>query len=102
MSPDRAPRDPLMAAILAAVLVLLIAAPAALADPAVADRCAATLPPAAKSLYNKALDDVVARGNSLEDALTPPARWMVISGSISVADARVAATAAAECLKKAR
>jgi hypothetical protein len=39
---------------------------------------------------------------STDKALTPPARWMVISGSISVAEARVAATAAAERLKKAR
>jgi hypothetical protein len=81
--------------------VLLVAAPAVFADRTAGGRCAAALAPTAKSLYDKALDDVLA-GNSLEDALTPPARWMVITGSISAADARVAASAAAECLKQAR
>jgi hypothetical protein len=88
-------------AVMAAGLVWSIAAPTALADRAASDRCAVALSPAGKSLYDKAMADVLA-GRSLEDALTPPARWMVITGSISAADARVAATAAAECLKQAR
>jgi hypothetical protein len=87
-------------AIVVAVVLLVVATPV-LADRAAGNRCAAALPPAAKSLYDKALNDVLA-GNSLEDALTPPARWMVITGSISAADAKVAAAAAAECLERAR
>jgi hypothetical protein len=85
---------------IALLAILLVAAPV-LADRPAGGRCAATLPPTAKSLYDKALHDALA-GNSLEDALTPPARWMVITGSISAADARVAAAAAAECLKQAK
>jgi hypothetical protein len=90
-----------MIALLAVYLVLLVATPPVLADRAAGNRCADALPPKAKSLYAKALTDVLA-GNSLEDALTPPARWVVITGAISAADARVAAAAAAECLKQAR
>jgi hypothetical protein len=81
--------------------VLLLAASTAQADRAAADRCVAALPPASQTLYARALSDVLA-GKSLEDALTPPARWMVLTGSLSIAEARTAAGAAADCLKLAR
>jgi hypothetical protein len=82
-------------------LIVLFAAGAAAGDRAAADRCAASLPPVSKTMYDKALPAVLA-GQSMEDALTAVVRPMVIWGPISVADARPAAEAAATCLKLAK
>jgi hypothetical protein len=87
--------------LIVAVGILLLVDSTAQADRAAADRCAASLPPASQTLYARAMSDVLA-GKSLEDALTPPARWMVLSGALSIAEARTAAGAAADCLKLAR
>ena len=89
------------ACLVVAVGVFLLVDSTAQADRAAADRCATSLPPASQTLYARAMSDVLA-GKSLEDALTPPARWMVISGALSIAEARTAAGAAADCLKLAR
>jgi hypothetical protein len=83
------------------VLVLLVAAPAAHADRAAADRCASTLAPASKTLYEQSLPEVLG-GESVRDALTANARSMVMAGSLSRDAARPAAQAAAPCLQQAR
>ena len=80
-----------------AAAVLLITSSAALADRAAADRCAAGLSPASKALYEASVAEV-AGGETPKDALTGNARAMVMNGTLSRADARPAAQAAAPCL----
>lgn len=84
-----------------AALAVLLAAPAARADRAAADRCAAGLSPASKALYNASLAEVLG-GQSPRDALTGNARAMVMNGTLSRAEARPAAEAAGPCLMQAR
>ena len=79
---------------------LLATASAAHADRAAADRCASALPPASKTLYEASLAEVLG-GETPRDALTGNARAMVMNGSLSRADARPAAEAAAPCLQQA-
>lgn len=71
------------------------------ADRAAADRCAASLQPASKALYQASLAEVIG-GMSPKDALTEHARAMVMSGQLSRADARPAAEAAGPCLAQLR
>jgi hypothetical protein len=82
----------------AAALILLVAAPAAHADRAAADRCAASLPPGSRAIYAQSIPAVLS-GQTIADAITPVARSMVMGGSMARADARPAAEAAGECLK---
>jgi hypothetical protein len=89
------------AAVAIFVALGLIFAPAAHADRAAADHCAAALPPASQSLYEQSLPEVLG-GEAIRDALTANARAMVMSGSLSRAAARPAAEAAAPCLAQAR
>lgn len=84
-----------------ATLSLLLGSTAALADRAAADRCAAGLSPASKALYSASLAEVLG-GESPKDALTANARAMVMNGTLSRANARPAAEAAAPCLMQAR
>jgi len=84
-----------------ATLSLLLVAPAARADRAAADRCAASLSPSSKALYSASLAEVLG-GESPKDALTGNARAMVMNGTLSRANARPAAEAAAPCLMQAR
>ena len=84
---------------IAAGLVLLATSSAALADRAAADRCAASLQPAGKALYDASLSEVLG-GESVRDALTGNARSMVMGGQLSRSDARPAAEAAAPCLQQ--
>jgi hypothetical protein len=91
----------MMRIVTTAALALLVAAPAARADRAAADRCAAGLAPASKTLYSASLAEVLG-GESPKDALTGNARAMVMNGTLSRANARPAAEAAAPCLMQAR
>lgn len=91
----------MMRILTAVVLGTLLGAPAALADRAAADRCAAGLAPASKALYSASLAEVLG-GKSPKDALTGNARAMVMNGTLSRANARPAAEAAGPCLMQAR
>jgi propanediol dehydratase small subunit len=71
----------------------------ALADKAAADRCAAALPAASKTLYDGALPAVVG-GTAVPDALRAVARPLVMNGSMSRDVARSAAEAAGACLRQ--
>ena len=80
-----------------ACVMLLAMSSAALADRAAADRCAAGLSPSSKALYQASVPKVLG-GETPKDALTTNARSMVMGGTLSRADARPAAEAAAPCL----
>lgn len=69
----------------------------ALADRGAADRCAASLPVAGKTLYDRALPAVVV-GGAIPDALRSVARGLVMAGSMTRDTARPAAEAAGACL----
>ena len=84
-----------------AASILLFSTSTAYADRAEADRCASTLPPVSKTLYDQSLAEVLG-GETPRDALTANARAMVMGSSLSRTDARSAAEAAAPCLQLAR
>ncbi|WP_431282207.1 hypothetical protein ACQW02_22815 [Humitalea sp. 24SJ18S-53] len=81
----------------AAVLGLWLAAGPALADRSIADRCAAALPAAGKTLYDRALPTVTS-GTAIPDALRSAARSLVMAGFMTRDVARPAAEAAGGCL----
>lgn len=74
----------------------LLAAPA-WADRAAADRCAAGLEPLGKTMFDRALPDVL-RGTAIADALRSVGRSIVMSGAATRDNARPAGEAAGACL----
>jgi len=86
---------------LALSLTLLVAgiAPAARADTAAANACAATLSPDAKAIFERTLPQFTP-GADLRALLTTNTRSLAMSGSISMGSARESATAAAACLEQ--
>ena len=82
---------------LGAALYLGLGMGVALADRAAADRCAGALSPLGKTLYDRALPDVL-RGTAIPDALRSVGRSMVMSGSATRDTARPAGEAAGACL----
>jgi len=79
-------------------LAMLAAAPA-MADQAAADSCARNLSPEAQTIYSAAAPDMT-KDAVIRDVLTSHTRELVMSGRVSLTDARSAATAAAECLRE--
>jgi len=90
-------RRALAAACLAGALVV---APAAFANQAAGDACAASLTPDGKAIYA----GVMGAGNSgdLRTLVTDTARSLVMSGQIDRGNARTNAEAAGQCLEQAR
>jgi hypothetical protein len=65
------------------------------------DRCAALLTPTARVIYDTAMARPIP-GASLKELLTTRVRALVLSGQVSLFDARPAAETAADCLREAR
>lgn len=80
-------------------LGLAVAPGAALADRAAADRCAAGLQPLGKTLFERALPDIL-RGTEVSTALRTAALGLVMSGAVTRDAARPAAEAAGACLSQ--
>lgn len=87
--------------LLATGLVIAVAMPVAHADRPAADRCAASLSPNSRAIYDRSLTDVVS-GQSITDVVSTVTRAMVFAGLLPVGDARPSAIAAADCLKLVR
>lgn len=90
-------RRALAAACLAGALA---AAPAAFANKAAGDACAASLTPDGKAIY--AAVTAAGNGGDLRTLVTDTARSMVMSGQIDRGNARANAQAAGACLEQAR
>jgi hypothetical protein len=88
-------------AALALPLLVAIAMPASSADTATAQACAASLPKDAKAIFDKTLPQVGPDAN-LRDLLTTNTRSLAMSGAIEIGSARASATAASECLQRAK
>ena len=79
--------------------ILLLSNSTSHADRVAADRCAAALPPASRSLYEASLAEVLG-GELPRDALAANGRAIVMDGSLPRGNARPAAVAAGSCLQQ--
>jgi hypothetical protein len=84
---------------LSLTLLLGSIAPAAKADTAAANACAANLSADAKTIFDKTLPQF-APGSDLRALLTTNTRSLAIAGTISRSSARESAIAAAACLER--
>ena len=71
------------------------------ADQAAANACASKLSADGQMLYQKATP-LVTPSNDIKEALTEVARPLVMNGTMSRGNARAAAEAAGECMKRAK
>ncbi len=83
------------------LLVVALSATGARADTAKATACAAKLTPDAKLIFDKTLPQVTPTAD-LRSLLTTNTRSLAMAGTISRANARTSATAAAQCLQQAK
>ncbi len=82
----------------AAAAFCVVVSAAARADRAEGDKCAASLTPQARLIYDTALTRPI-EGASLYDLLTERVRTLVLTGKVGLFDARPAAETAADCLR---
>lgn len=87
-----------MTRILPALGLLVLVSGPALADPAAAGTCAATLSPGAQAIYAAAAPQVTPT-TDLKSLLTTTTKGLVKSGKVSMGSARSSAESAAACLK---
>jgi hypothetical protein len=84
-----------------AALLFFLIVPAALADQAKANKCAASLQPEARLVFN-AVQSTPASRRPLRNVLEARVRELVFMDHLSMHAARPAAEAASECLRIAR